>query len=241
MSDVHGHTADDTADDASDDQGFRELLRGLRVPHADPLPVFDPAHAPDAPLPLFRRWLREAAEGGEPGPHTMMLATAGADGRPSVRTVMLHDADAHGWHFGTHRTSRKGRELAMRPYASLGFHWMRTGRQVRISGLVTEAGPEESAADLRGRSPAALAAALAGAGRQSAVLGSPEELERAFEDAYERAGREPDATSPSWTLYVVEPDEVEFYQEEPRRRHVRLRYRRAPEERGGWRRELLWP
>jgi len=229
------------SDAHDDDEAFRELLRGLRVPHADELPVFDPAQAPDAPLPLFRRWLREAAEGGEPGPHTMMLATAGADGRPSLRTVMLHGADADGWHFGTHRTSRKGRELAEHPYASLGFHWMRTGRQVRIGGRVTEAGPGQSAADLRGRSPAALAAALAGAGRQSAVLGSSEELEAAFADACERAGRDPDSTAPTWTLYVLEPDEVEFYQEEARRRHVRLRYRRAPEERGGWRRELLWP
>ncbi|MET7900225.1 pyridoxal 5'-phosphate synthase [Streptomyces sp. NPDC005336] len=225
-----------------EDEAFRRLLRGLRVPHAGELPVFDPATAPDAPLPLFRQWLREAVEAGEPGPHTMMLATADADCRPSQRTVMLHDADERGWHFGTHRTSRKGRELAERPYASLAFHWMRMGRQVRIAGRVTEAGPEASAADLRGRSPAALAAALAGAGRQSEVLGSYDELLRAFEEAYERAEREPDAPAPTWTLYVLAADEVEFYQEEARRRHVRLRYRRAPGERGGdWHRELLWP
>jgi pyridoxamine 5'-phosphate oxidase len=229
------------SDDEDEDEAFRGLLRGLRVPHAGELSVFDPAMAPDSPLPLFRRWLREAVEADEPGPHTMTLATAGADCRPSLRTVMLHDADQRGWHFGTHRTSRKGRELAARPYASLGFHWMRLGRQVRVGGRVTEAGPEESAADLRGRSPAALAAALAGAGRQSEVLGSYEELVRAFEEAYERAEREPDAPAPTWTLYVLDADEIEFYQEEARRRHVRLRYRRAGDERGGWRRELLWP
>ncbi|GAA1130528.1 MULTISPECIES: pyridoxine/pyridoxamine 5'-phosphate oxidase [Streptomyces violaceusniger group] len=229
------------SDDQDEAQAFRALLRGLRVPHAGELPVFDPSTAPDAPLPLFRRWLREAAEAGEPGPHTMSLATVGADCRPSQRTVMLHDADERGWHFGTHRTSRKGRELAERPYASLAFHWMRSGRQVRVGGRVGEAGPEESAADLRGRSPAALAAALAGSGRQSEVLGSYEELLRAFEAAYERAGREPDATAPTWTRYVLEADEVEFYQEEARRRHVRVRYRRDPGAPGGWRRELLWP
>ncbi|MEU9966549.1 pyridoxine/pyridoxamine 5'-phosphate oxidase [Streptomyces malaysiensis] len=229
------------SDDQDEAEAFRALLRGLRVPHAGDLPVFDPDTAPDAPLPLFRRWLREAAESGEPGPHTMTLATAGADGRPSQRTVMLHDADERGWHFGTHRTSRKGRELTENPYASLAFHWMRPGRQVRVSGRVREAGPEASAADLRGRSPAALAAALAGSGRQSETLGSYDELLRAFEAAYERAGREPDATAPTWTLYVLEADEVEFYQEEARRRHVRVRYLRAPEEPGGWRRELLWP
>ncbi|MEU8822248.1 pyridoxal 5'-phosphate synthase [Streptomyces sp. NPDC048636] len=226
---------------AETDASFEELLRGLRVRHGGELPVFDPEQAPDAPLPLFRRWLREAAASDEPAPHTMTLATAGADGRPSQRIVMLRGADARGWHFGTHRTSRKGRELAERPYASLAFHWPYTGRQVRIGGRVHEVGGEQSAADLRGRSPAALAAALAGAGRQSEVLGSYGELVRAFEAAYERAEREPDADAPSWTLYVLEPDEVEFYQEEARRRHVRLRYRHAPQEPGGWRRELLWP
>ncbi|NUP44621.1 MAG: pyridoxal 5'-phosphate synthase [Streptomyces sp.] len=233
-----GGTDNEAAEEAAEE--FRALLRGLPVRDGGELPAFDPATAPEEPLPLFRRWLREAAEAGVPGPHTMTLATADADGRPSLRTVMLHDADDRGWHFGTHRTSRKGRELAAHPYAALGFHWTAPGRQVRIGGRVTAADPAESAADLRGRSPAALTAALAGAGRQSEVLGSYEELERAFEAARDRVEREPDATAPSWTLYVLVADEVEFYQEEERRRHVRLRYRRAAES-GDWRRELLWP
>jgi pyridoxamine 5'-phosphate oxidase len=206
------------------DAAFRELLRSLRVRDATRLPVFDPETAPAAPLPLFRRWLREAAESGIPAPHTMTLATVGADGRPSVRTVMLHDADERGWHFGTHRTSRKGRELADCPYAALGFYWPALGRQVRIGGRVTAAGPRESAADLGGRSTAALAAALVG--RQSEVLPSYEVLVRAAAAAWERAEQEPEAPVPTWTRYVVHADEVEFYQEEERRRHVRLRYRR---------------
>ncbi|CAM5731320.1 Oxidase OS=Streptomyces antimycoticus OX=68175 GN=SANT12839_056550 PE=3 SV=1 [Streptomyces antimycoticus] len=107
--------SDDQGDDQNEAAAFRAVLRGLPVPHAGDLPVFDPDTAPDTPLPLFRRWLREAAEAGEPGPHTMTLATADADRRPSQRTVILHDADEHGWHFGTHRTSRKGRELAQNP------------------------------------------------------------------------------------------------------------------------------
>lgn len=222
---------------AADAEGraFRELLRGLRVwDHA--LPSFDPSGAPDAPLPLFRQWLRHAAEAGAPEPHTMTLATADAAGAPSVRTLMLHDADERGWHFGTHRDSRKGRELAVRPRAALGFYWPAVGRQVRVSGTVTAAGPEESAADLHRRSPGALAAALVG--RQSEVLASADELARASEAAWERALREPDAPVPSWTLYVLRAEEVEFFQGDPHRRHVRLNYR---SEGDGWLRELLWP
>ncbi|WP_079271662.1 pyridoxine/pyridoxamine 5'-phosphate oxidase [Streptomyces lydicus] len=216
-------------------RAFRDLLRGLRVWDHD-LPSFDPAAAPDEPLPLFRQWLREAAEAGQPEPQTMTLATADAAGDPNVRTVMLHDADERGWHFATHRGSRKGRELAERPRAALGFYWPAVGRQVRVRGSVTEAGPAESAADLHRRSPGALAAALVG--RQSEVLGSVEELTRASDAAWERARQEPDAPVPSWTLYVLRPEEVEFFQGDARRRHVRLDYRR---EGGRWTRDLLWP
>ncbi|MFF3273043.1 pyridoxal 5'-phosphate synthase [Streptomyces chrestomyceticus] len=226
-----------TGTGADSDERFHALLRSLRVwdcelPGIDP----DPAHAPADPLPLFRQWLREAAEAGVPEPHTMTLATADASGDPNVRTLMLHDADERGWHFATHRDSRKGRELAARPRAALGFYWAGLGRQVRVRGRVTEAGPEESAADLHRRSTGALAAALVG--HQSEVLASYADLERASEAAWARAQAEPAASVPGWTLYVLRPDEVEFFQGDARRRHVRINYRR---EGGDWARELLWP
>ncbi|MFE7117336.1 pyridoxal 5'-phosphate synthase [Streptomyces sp. NPDC057654] len=210
-------------------------MHSLRVWQGE-LPPFDPATAPAAPLPLFQRWLREAAEAGEPEPHTMTLATADAAGSPSVRIVMLHDADERGWHFGSHRTSRKGRDLAARPAAALGFYWAALGRQVRVQGMVTAAGPEESSADLHQRSTGALAAALVG--RQSDVLGSYRELEEAAAAAWERAQREPNAQVDSWTRYVLAPAEVEFFQGDARRRHVRLTYLRTAD---GWTTELLWP
>ncbi|MEU3103125.1 pyridoxine/pyridoxamine 5'-phosphate oxidase [Streptomyces griseoflavus] len=217
---------------------LHELLRSLRVwdPAVTSLPPLAPDTAPAAPLPLFARWLAQAAEAGQAEPHTMSLATADAEGRPDVRIVMLHGADDEGWSFATHAHSRKGGQLAGRPYAALAFYWPVLGRQVRVRGPVGAASREEAQADLHARSTGALAAALTG--RQSAVLGSTEELARASEEAWERARREPAAPAPSWTLYRLRPDEVEFFQGDARRRHVRLRYRRAPE---GWARELLWP
>ncbi|GHF09528.1 pyridoxine/pyridoxamine 5'-phosphate oxidase [Streptomyces morookaense] len=215
---------------------FRRLLRSLPVWDTE-LPHFDPATAPDDPLPLFQQWLSEAARAGSIEPHTMSLATADASGRPSVRTVMLHDADERGWHFATHRTSRKGRELAARPEAALAFYWPAVGRQVRVQGTVTAADAAESRADLGKRSPGALAAALVG--HQSEELPSYAELERASDAARERAHREPDAPVDSWTLYVLSADEVEFFQGDARRRHVRLVYRRT--DTGAWTTRLLWP
>ncbi|MEV7533793.1 pyridoxal 5'-phosphate synthase [Streptomyces hydrogenans] len=217
---------------------FHHALRSLRVWDTD-LPAFDPATAPEEPLALFHAWFLAAVAAGQTEPHTLSLATAGADGRPDVRTVMLHDADDRGWHFASHATSAKGRQLADRPEAALGFYWPVQGRQVRVRGPVTTASHEEAYADLHARTTGALAAALTG--RQSEVLDSPAALAEASEAAWARAEAEPDADAPTWTLYVVEPAEVEFFQGDARRRHLRLRYRRDPGAAAGWARELLWP
>ncbi|MFL4905017.1 pyridoxal 5'-phosphate synthase [Streptomyces sp. MMS24-I2-30] len=217
---------------------LHELLRSLRVwdPAVTELPSFDPATAPDTPLPLFTAWFAEAVAAGQPEPHTMSLATADADGLPDVRIVMLHGADETGWSFATHATSRKGRQLTDQPYAALVFYWPVLGRQVRVRGPVTAAPPEQSRADLRARSTGALAAALTG--RQSAPLSSPAELRAASEAAWDRAREDPETPVPTWTLYRLRPHEVEFFQGDPDRRHVRLTYLC----RGGrWERHLLWP
>ncbi|MFI7403523.1 pyridoxal 5'-phosphate synthase [Streptomyces sp. NPDC049541] len=217
---------------------LHELLRSLRVwdPEVTQLRPFDPANAPAEPLPLFTAWFAEAVAAGQKEPHTMSLATADADGTPDVRIVMLHGADADGWAFATHATSRKGGQLAARPYAALCFYWPALGRQVRLRGPVTAAPAQESQGDLHARSTGALAAALTG--RQSEVLGAVEELAQASEAAWERAQQEPDAPVPTWTLYRLRPDEVEFFQGDERRQHVRLNYRR---DESGWAKELLWP
>ncbi|ARE76008.1 pyridoxal 5'-phosphate synthase [Streptomyces sp. NPDC059558] len=223
-----------TGEAAPDD--FRATLHSLRV-WDSPLPGFDPAAAPREPVALFREWFVHAARAGQLEPHTMSLATVDGDGRPDVRTLMLHDVDARGWHFASHATSAKGVQLAARPEAALGFYWPSVGRQVRVRGRVTACGPEESRADLAVRSRGALAAALTG--RQSEVLGSVEELARVSAAAWERAGSEPDAPAPTWTRYVLDPAEVEFFQGDAARRHIRLRYSRTAS--GSWDRELLWP
>ncbi|MEV0317074.1 pyridoxal 5'-phosphate synthase [Streptomyces sp. NPDC050658] len=221
--------------DNPESQG-RSLLRTLKVWDTE-LPAFAPEAAPAEPLPLFWEWFVEVARAGQVEPHTMSLATADAAGRPDVRTIMLHDADADGWHFASHAGSAKGRQLAARPEAALGFYWPAQGRQVRVRGRVTAAGPAESRADLARRSPGALASALVG--RQSEVLPSYEDLVAASAAAWQRAQAEPDAPAPSWTLYVLDPEEVEFFQGDARRRHVRVLYRREKD--GSWARELLWP
>ncbi|AZK94679.1 MULTISPECIES: pyridoxine/pyridoxamine 5'-phosphate oxidase [Streptomyces] len=219
-------------------EAFRALLHAQRV-WEHPLPAFDPEAAPGEPLPLFHRWFAEAVAAGQPEPHTMSLASVTADGSPDVRIVMLHDADERGWHFASHATSAKGRQLAARPDAAIGFYWPVQGRQIRLRGRVTALGAGESLADLHARSTGALAAALTG--RQSEPLPDLATLAAASGAAWDRARTEPDAPVPTWTRYVLAPDEAEFFQGAGDRRHVRLRYRRTPGAAAGWARELLWP
>ncbi|MEV6835356.1 pyridoxal 5'-phosphate synthase [Streptomyces sp. NPDC051133] len=214
------------------------LLRSLRVwdPGVTDLRPFDPRTAPPTPLPLFTSWFADAVRAGQPEPHTMSLATVDEEGWPDVRIVMLHGADADGWSFATHDTSRKGRALRAHPCAALAFYWPVLGRQVRVRGPVTSAPSEESQADLHARSTGALAAALTG--RQSEELSSLEELRQSSETAWTRARRNPTEPSPTWTLYRLHPESVEFFQGHPERQHVRLEYRRTE---FGWSRGLLWP
>jgi pyridoxamine 5'-phosphate oxidase len=224
---------------APDPTDLHELLKSLRVwaPATTELRAFDPATAPDTPLPLFTTWFAEAVAAGETEPHVMSLATTDADGLPDARIVMLHGADEQGWSFATHATSRKGHQLQALAYAALTFYWPRLARQIRLRGPVTPAPPAESQSDLHAHSTGALAAALTG--HQSEVLPSLAELKQASETARELARQEPKIPVPSWTLYRVLPDEIEFFQGDALRRHVRLRYVR--EGRGGWSTGLLWP
>lgn len=218
------------------DVPVRELLRRLPV-FATDLPGFRPDHAPADPVTLFMEWFAAAVAAGVPEPHAMSLATSDAEGQPSIRVLICKDVEPEGrWFFASSSTSRKGRELAARPHAALGFYWPKQGRQIRIRGAVTPAGAERSAADFLARSAGSRVEGLVG--RQSEILADPGDLAAAVEAARTRLEADARLVPPHWTLYGVLAQEVEFWQADRDRRHVRLRYRRAG---GEWAREQLWP
>ncbi|MEN3540348.1 pyridoxal 5'-phosphate synthase [Microbispora sp. ZYX-F-249] len=224
--------------DVGDDPAgsLRDLLRGLAVFDTE-LPGFDVDAAPADPVELFVQWLTSAVRAGVREPHAMALATADAGGRPSSRVLICKDLDADGtWYFATSAGSRKGRELAATPYAALSFYWPEQGRQIRVRGAAVPADAERGAADFLARSPGARADALTG--RQSQVLDEPSDLEAALRAAHARIEADPAVVAPDWTVYGVRADDVEFWQADRDRRHIRLRYTRAD---GAWTRHRLWP
>jgi pyridoxamine 5'-phosphate oxidase len=213
----------------------RDLLRGLPV-FDRPLPAFDTESAPEEPSALFLAWLHEAIEAGVSEPHAMTLATVDAEGRPDARVLILKDVDADGWQFATATTSAKGSQLAARPHAALSFHWREQGRQVRVRGAVATADPSISAADFLAKPDGSRIAGLVG--RQSAVLEDPGKLALEIEAASHRLADDPFAVAEDHAVYVLTPAEVEFWQGDRQRQHVRLRYSRS---KNGWITERLWP
>lgn len=207
-------------------------MRGLPV-FPEEMQPFDPAAAPSSPIDLFIRWLSDAIDDGVAAPHAVIVSTAGDDGRPDARVVILRDLDERGFSFASSSDSPKGRQLEATPYAAMTFFWQAVGRQVRVSGPVTPGGTEENDADFRRRHPGARALVLAG--RQSEVIADAQSVTAAV--SRELYGIE-DKGSATWTVYTVAPERVEFWQADPDRRHTRLRYVRSGE---GWRREVLWP
>jgi len=217
------------------DDTLRSRLRGLRV-FSEDLPTFDPASAPDQPAELFVEWLTAAIEAGVPGPHAMTLSTVDAEGRPNARVLILKDVQDGRWQFATTRTSTKGRELDATPAAALTFHWPQLARQVRLRGRVLDAGPEAAARDFLARPDGSRAESLVG--RQSQVLREEADLDGALEEARSRVSADPELVPEAWVVYDLVPDEIEFWQGEAHRRHVRLRYVLREHR---WVRERLWP
>jgi len=190
----------------------------------------------EGPLSRFHRWFREAARAGVEQPEAMALATADAHGRPSVRFVLLKQADENGFVFYTDSRSRKGKDLAENRYASAVFYWHPTGKQVRIAGPVEEVSAEEANRYWSTRPrPSQLAAT---ASWQSARLLERAELVERWRELRRRFRGKAIPRPPQWIGYRIVPEIIEFWVRRNHRLHHRELFRRT---RQGWKSTLLQP
>jgi pyridoxamine 5'-phosphate oxidase len=189
------------------------------------------------PLAQFAAWYEQAQAVGMRMPEAAAVATAAADGWPSVRMVLVKAFDERGFVFFTNYSSRKAAELAENPRAALLFHWDALGRQVRITGAVTRTSAQETEAYVKTRPPGSRLSALASP--QSQVVADREQLERAVAELAERYGEGELPISDGWGGFRVAVEEIEFWQQRSDRLHDRLRYRRDGQ--GGWAIERLAP
>jgi pyridoxamine 5'-phosphate oxidase len=190
------------------------------------------------PIEQFSLWLEEAHAAGAIEPTAMSLATAGADGRPRVRTVLLKGLNGRGFVFFTNFESRKGRQLEENPYASLLFAWLALERQAIISGMVEKVSLEEAFSYFASRPLESQLAAWTSA--QSRPVASREALEAQMEETKQRfSGAVKPPLPPFWGGYRVRPETIEFWQGGSGRLHDRFEYRRLMD--GQWSIERLAP
>jgi pyridoxamine 5'-phosphate oxidase len=208
---------------------------------------FLPSTLPDDPMPLFAQWFDGArAAKAQPNPDSMSLATATADGRPSVRVVLCKKlvVDPGYVVFFTNYDSRKGRELAANPHAAAVFHWDAFGRQVRLEGPVVVSPAEESDGYFVSR---ALDSRIgAWASLQSQPLDSRRTLLKRVAAETARFGTSV-PRPPHWGGYRLWPEAVELWIDGPFRVHDRARWTRSLEpgdegfRPGRWQSTRLYP
>lgn len=192
---------------------------------------------PADPLEGLLLWLADArANPIIVEPNAMVLATVGADGTPSTRTVLLKSVDARGLTFFTNYQSRKGRDLAAHPVAAVTFPWYPMERQISVIGPVERLPRQESEAYFASRPWENRIGAVAS--DQSRPLAARADLERQWREA---ATRYPDEVPmpAEWGGYLLTPTRIEFWQGRYSRLHDRIVFTRG--DRDAWYQERLQP
>ncbi|KQN24338.1 pyridoxamine 5'-phosphate oxidase [Sphingomonas sp. Leaf34] len=190
----------------------------------------------DDPFTLFDSWYAEAKESEPNDPNAVALATADAEGRPSVRMVLLKGHGPDGFVIYTNRESRKAGELAANPQGALLFHWKSLRRQIRIEGPVTHAADAESDAYFASRGRDSRIGAWAS--DQSRPLDSRETFEHRVAAMTAKFEGQDVPRPPHWGGYRIVPTRIEFWQDRAHRLHERRVFTRDG---GSWTEGLLFP
>jgi pyridoxamine 5'-phosphate oxidase len=189
------------------------------------------------PITLYADWFAQAvASSGALDSKAVALATVDADGKPSVRMVLVQYADARGFAFFTNLESRKARDLAARAEAAICFHWPAIERQVRVEGRVEPLPDAEADAYFASRPRESQIGAWAS--KQSAPLERDDALAISVAQLTAEYDGKTIPRPAFWGGYRLVPSMIEFWTGKPGRLHERVRYDRAGDE---WTTVKLYP
>jgi pyridoxamine 5'-phosphate oxidase len=187
---------------------LRKETVSSEAPHANPITEF--------------RTAIERAEARGVDTTLVALATADANGRPSVRMVLLRGVDERGFVFHTNYKSRKARELDANPFASLCFHWPTLEEQIRVEGSVARLPDDESDAYFAGRPRGSQLGAWTSA--QSEILESRERFDQEYTATEARFAGQEVPRPPFWGGFLIDPSHIEFWYGRTDRLHDRILY-----------------
>ena len=185
----------------------------------------------------FEDGLKTATDASEPEPTAFQLATASANGKLSVRTMLLKDFDETGFVFYTNYGSAKASAIAEQPRVSLHFPWNQLDRQVIVGGTARKMSKLESARYFLTRPRESQLAAWAS--QQSRPISARALLEQQVMAMKEKFGKGEIPLPDFWGGYTVIPDRIEFWQGGAHRLHDRFEYRSR--DGGQWTIEQLQP
>ena len=183
---------------------------------------FDKADADPDPLHQFQIWLEEASKINPDYFNAMVLSTTGRKGKPSSRVVFLKGIENEYFVFYTNYLSRKGKELAINPFASLLFFWPEFERQIRIEGVVDKVSPDISNEYFVTRPRESRISALASS--QSEIVSDRQALEKRFEEINRQFEGMEIPRPDHWGGFRLKPDYFEFWQGRASRLNDRIIY-----------------
>jgi pyridoxamine 5'-phosphate oxidase len=213
------------------------LLRNLSNKQTDyKFSTLDEHDLDKNPFNQFAKWLDEALEHQLDEPAAMVLSTVGKSGKPSSRLVLLKELTEEGFVFYTNYLSKKGKEIALNPNASLVFFWAKLERQVRIEGMVEKLDPKLSDEYFSKRPlDRQLGAVIS---PQSEVIPDREFLMKKKKELEQETKGEKIERPDYWGGYILKPNLFEFWQGRPNRLNDRLQYELKDK---GWRIVRLGP
>jgi len=191
------------------------------------------------PFETFTSWLDKASGVEHNNPNAMTLATAGKDGRPSARMVLLKDHGPEGFTFYTNLDSPKSHQLRENPYAALLFHWKTLDRQVRIEGPVEQVPDTEADTYFATRSRASQLGAWAS--HQSQPLDGWADLEKRVAMYTAKFHVGPVPRPDFWSGFRLRAERIEFWKQGNFRLHRRFVFTEQDLETGKWVVQQVFP